>query len=115
MSAAGAFALHTTAGGEHELLTVSGEVDLGSAEDFERSVAAACARGPTVLDMSAVVYFDSAAFAALERLRARWALVVLLGAGAVIARAAEIVGLPFFDDATAAGEAALAAGARAGT
>ena len=65
--------------------------------------------------MGALAYFDSAAFAALARLVARYPVAVLLSPGSLIRRAADLMQVPFFLDATAAGEAAVAAAARTPT
>lgn len=105
---AGAYALQSSAGPDHDTIVVTGEIDLASAADFERALTLAGARRPAVLDLSAVSYFDSAAFAALQRALARHPLVVLLAPGSVIARAAELMQVPFLQDAGAAGEAARA-------
>lgn len=101
---------------EVRVLRVGGEIDSSNAAAFEALVAA---RAPSsaqtspaqaspkglVLDLSTVLYCDSAAFAALDRVLARGGVSVALGPGNPVHRAASIMGLPIFESVTSAARA----------
>ncbi|MBF6330430.1 STAS domain-containing protein [Nocardia transvalensis] len=98
-----AFELHTDRlGAAPPHVAVSGEVDVTNAHDFAESVAALPGPRPLVLELSHLGYLDSAGFAALDRLLADDAVVLVLAPGSPIRRAAELVHLPFHADAATA-------------
>ena len=70
------------------VITLSGELDLSNRE----SLSLADARGPAVVDLSAVTYLDSTALYELGALRKRVGNVVLVVPSPQIRRTLEIVG-----------------------
>lgn len=74
-------------------VVATGEVDLATAPRLQQALAtAATAGGPLRIDLSEVVYLDSAAMAVLYRFTPHGLELVLL-AGSVVERALEIGGL----------------------
>ncbi|MCM6775047.1 STAS domain-containing protein [Nocardia sp. CDC159] len=98
-----AFELHTDGlASAPPTVTVTGEVDVTNAHDFAESIAALPGRRPLLLELSRLGYLDSAGFAALDRLLADDAVVLVLAPDSPIRRAAELVDLPFHGDTAAA-------------
>ncbi|MFF0489721.1 STAS domain-containing protein [Nocardia sp. NPDC003482] len=98
-----AFELHTAGlTGAPPSVAVTGEVDVTNADDFAESVATLPGARPLLLELSNLDYLDSAGFAALDRLLADEAVVLVLAPGSPIHRAAALVELPFHGDAAAA-------------
>lgn len=84
-------------------ITVTGELDATNAAAFDHEVGtAATDHRRIVLDISAVKFIDSAGFAALHSLEHRHGIAVVVGPQSHLRRSAELMGLPFFDDAEAA-------------
>jgi anti-sigma B factor antagonist len=79
-------------------VTVTGEVDVTNVEEFTRSVLAVPDTRPIILDLSGLNYLDSAGFAALDRLLAQNAIVVVLPPESVMYKAAELMCLPLHHD-----------------
>lgn len=88
--------------GEPVTITVTGELDGTNAAGFADDIGAAAAGRPTVLDISALRFIDSAGFAELHRLQARHPVAVVVGPHSHLRRSAVLMGLPFHDDLTAA-------------
>lgn len=75
------------------LVRVTGEVDLATAPQLLEALTAATVGGaPVRVDLTAVVYLDSAAMAALYRFTAQ-GLELVLVEGSVVERALDIGGL----------------------
>jgi anti-sigma B factor antagonist len=83
-------------------VTVTGEVDVTNVEEFARSVLALPGTRPIILDLSGLKYLDSAGFAALDRLLAQNAIVVVLSPESPVYKAAELMCLPLHPDVEAA-------------
>jgi anti-sigma B factor antagonist len=79
-------------------VTVTGEVDVTNVEEFTRSVLAVPDTRPIILDLSGLNYLDSAGFAALDRLLAQNAIVVVLSPEGLVYKAAELMCLPLHHD-----------------
>ena len=94
------------------VVTLAGEIDMSNVDDVETEIrrrAETAVPTRVVIDVTAVTYFDSAAFAAFERLARRLPARLVLPQAAPLYRAVEISGireiLPVFestDDALAA-------------
>ncbi|OBI47442.1 hypothetical protein A5707_19350 [Mycobacterium kyorinense] len=76
---------------------VTGEIDASNADDFAKSVGA-LSDEPVILDLSGLRYLDSAGFAALDRLLAAGAVVVVVSPDSVVYKAAQLMALPFHPD-----------------
>jgi len=83
-------------------VTVIGEVDVTNVEEFTRCVLAVPGGRPIILELSGLKYLDSAGFAAVDRLLARDAIVVVLSPESLVYKAAELMCLPFHHDVEAA-------------
>jgi anti-sigma B factor antagonist len=79
-------------------VAVTGEVDVTNVEEFTRSVLAVPGTRPIILDLSGLKYLDSAGFAALDRLLAQNAIVVVLSPESLVYKAAELMCLPVHHD-----------------
>lgn len=84
------------------LVAVSGEVDVTNVSEFTRSVLAVSDNRPIILQLSGLRYLDSAGFAAVDRLLADGAIVVVLSPDSLVHKAAELMCLPFHHDPEAA-------------
>lgn len=82
---------------EVRVLRVGGEIDTTNAAEFEEAVIGRSSPGRLVLDLTSVLYCDSAAFAALDRVLAQGRTAVALGGDNPVRRAASIMGLAFHD------------------
>ena len=80
------------------LVAVTGEVDVTNVSEFTRSVLAVSDKRPIILQLSGLRYLDSAGFAAVDRLLADGAIVVVLSPDSVVHKAAELMCLPFHHD-----------------
>ncbi len=80
------------------LVSVTGEVDVTNVNEFTRSVLAVSDNRPIILQLSGLRYLDSAGFAAVDRLLADGAIVVVLSPDSLVHRAAELMCLPFHHD-----------------
>jgi anti-sigma B factor antagonist len=83
-------------------VTVTGEVDASNVVQFTRSVGDLPGARPVILQLSSVKYLDSAGFAALDRLLAEKAIVIVLSPGSFMYRVAELMCMPIHHDAEAA-------------
>lgn len=83
-------------------VTVTGEIDVINVDEFTRSVAALPGPRPVILQLSGLKYLDSAGFAALDRLLAQNAIVVVLSPDSFMYRVAELMCLPIHHDAETA-------------
>ncbi len=83
-------------------VTVTGEVDVTNVGEFTRSVLDVPGARPVILQLSAVKYLDSAAFAALDRLVEQNAIVLVLSPDSFMYRVAELMCLPIHHDAETA-------------
>ena len=84
------------------VVTVTGEVDASNVREFARSVQELPGARPVILQLSSVKYLDSAGFAALDRLLAENAIVIVLSPDSFMYRVAELMCLPIYHDAEAA-------------
>jgi anti-anti-sigma factor len=87
---------HRDAGEGFVVVTLTGEIDLSNAPDIEariRDIADEPSTRCVVIDLGAVAYLDSAAFAVFERLSRVIAARLVLPNNALIHRAVEISGL----------------------
>lgn len=80
------------------LVAVTGEVDVTNVSEFTRSVLAVSDNRPIILQLSGLKYLDSAGFAAVDRLLAEGAIVVVLSPDSIVHKAAELMCLPFHRD-----------------
>lgn len=85
---------------------VRGDIDVTNADALADALAD-LARPALIIDLSAVRYFDSAGFAALDKLLSRHQVAAVVPPGSVIRAAMSLMNLPFHDTVTAA-RAALA-------
>jgi anti-sigma B factor antagonist len=83
-------------------VTVTGEVDASNVVQFTRSVQDLPGARPVILELSSVKYLDSAGFAALDRLLAENAVVIVLSPDSFMYRVAELMCMPIHDDVEAA-------------
>jgi anti-sigma B factor antagonist len=83
-------------------VTLTGEVDASNVAEFARSVRDLPGVRPVILQLSNVKYLDSAGFAALDRLIAEKAIVIVLSPGSFMYRVATLMCMPIHDDAEAA-------------
>jgi anti-sigma B factor antagonist len=88
-------------------VTVTGEVDASNVREFTRSVSELPAERPFILQLSRVKYLDSAGFAALDRLLAENAILIVLSPDSFMYRVATLMCMPVHDDAETARRAAL--------
>ena len=81
---------------------VTGEVDASNVRQFTQSVRELPGERPVILQLSSVKYLDSAGFAALDRLLAENAIVIVLSPDSFMYRVAELMCLPIHHDAETA-------------
>ena len=86
-------------------VTVTGEVDAANAADFTRAIHALPGPRPLIVNLSNVVYFDSAGFAALDRLLADKAIIIVIEPTSTLFKAAELMCMPVQPSTTAAHQA----------
>jgi len=96
------FTLHELSEGPATLVAAAGEIDATNAGEFVESVGALPGARPVILELSGLQYLDSAGFAALDRLLARGAAVLVVSPESPVHRAAQLMELPFHHDAEAA-------------
>lgn len=102
------FQLHTaTLDDAHQPIevTVTGEVDAANAAAFTRAVRELPGPRPLIVNLSAAFYFDSAGFAALDRLRADNAIVLVIEPSSALFAAAELICMPAHHSGTDARQA----------
>lgn len=92
------FRLHRNGPAE---VAVTGEIDAANADTFAQSVIEMCHDQPVIVELSRLIYLDSAGFAALDHVLAAGAVVVV-SPDSLIYRAAELMNLPFHPDVGAA-------------
>jgi anti-sigma B factor antagonist len=80
-------------------VAVLGDVDASNADRLRAGLAALAGPGAPglVADLSAVGYFDSAAFAMLDDLLSRARLAVVIAPGSPVRAAAEVMAIPLHD------------------
>jgi anti-sigma B factor antagonist len=83
-------------------VSVTGEVDAGNVAEFSQAVEELAAPRPVILHLSDVNYFDSAGFAALDRLLAHKMIALVIAPSSLICRAAELMCIPLHHDAATA-------------
>jgi anti-anti-sigma factor len=83
-------------------VTVTGEVDASNVRAFARSVQELPGVRPVILQLSSIRYLDSAGFAALDRLLAEDAILVVLAPNSFMYRVAELMCMPIHHDVEAA-------------
>jgi anti-sigma B factor antagonist len=83
-------------------VTVTGEVDASNVGAFARSVQELPGVRPVILQLSSIRYLDSAGFAALDRLLAEDAILVVLAPNSFMYRVAELMCMPIHHDVEAA-------------
>lgn len=105
------FALKVAADEREPAATVSvtGEVDATNAETFAAAVGEIAAERAFVLDLSDLLYLDSAGFAVLHRIVSTHRVTIVLSPRSPLRRAAGLMELAHHDTVEAAA-AALAAG-----
>ncbi|MGW5864855.1 STAS domain-containing protein [Streptomyces sp. NPDC055239] len=82
-------------GGESiPVVKVTGEIDITNAADFGKEVAALPGPRPLVLDLSNVLYLDSAGFAVLDRLISERTAYLVIAPGSRTHTAAILLGMP---------------------
>jgi anti-anti-sigma factor len=105
MSNSAHFQLHTAATDSTlaaDVVVVTGEVDAGNVAEFTQAVGDLPGPRPLIVDLSTVRYFDSAGFAALDRMLAERAIVLVIAPHGVVSRAAKLICMPAYDNADAA-------------
>jgi hypothetical protein len=75
-------------------VTVTGEVDAANAAAFTRAVRELPGPRPLIVNLSAAFYFDSAGFAALDRLRADNSIILVIEPRSALFAAAELICMP---------------------
>jgi anti-sigma B factor antagonist len=83
-------------------VVVTGEVDASNVAEFTRSVLELPGPRPVILQLSSVRYLDSAGFAALDRMLAENAVVIVLAPDSLMYRVAQLMCMPTHRDAEAA-------------
>ena len=83
-------------------VTVTGEVDASNVRAFAQSVEELPGARPVILQLSSIRYLDSAGFAALDRLLADNAILIVLAPDSFMYRVAELMCMPIHHDAEAA-------------
>jgi anti-sigma B factor antagonist len=103
-SATFALAIETLRTGDTSRATVSvtGEIDVTNASDFVRTINEIDAPHPLIVDLSNVLYLDSAGFAALDKLLAQGAAVIVLDPNSPVHTAASLMRVPCHDTIKAA-------------
>ena len=81
-----------------EVVVLSGEVDTTNATDFFDAVGTFALQHAVILDMSDTDFMDSAGFAALDRLIARYTVAVVLPITSPLRRIADLLLLQVYDD-----------------
>lgn len=79
------------------VVTVTGELDITNAADFVESTRSVPGPRPLVLDLSDLVYLDSAGLAMLDRLTGTNSAVVVIPPTSPMYRAATLMDLPRHD------------------
>jgi anti-anti-sigma factor len=92
MSTSASFTLQPERGGR-SVLAITGELDMGNAGALDRELAAATSAGTLAVDLTGVVFLDSAAIAVLFEHAGRSALRLVLGADATVSTAIVTTGL----------------------
>jgi anti-anti-sigma regulatory factor len=72
-------------------VTVTGEVDAATADQFLRAVHELPGPRPLIVNLSPAFYFDSAGFAALDRLLADHVIVLVIEPDSALFKAAELM------------------------
>lgn len=88
------------------VVRLRGEIDATNVPELERELARRAGGRGLIVDLNAVEYFDSAAFAMLYRMLAMSDLRVVIAAHSMLRPAAELISLPMYDtveDAAAGG------------
>lgn len=75
---------------------IRGDVDAANSADLSNALRD-LASPALIVDLSLVDYFDSAAFAMIDRLLGQAPVAVVISPGSVVRTAAELVDLPFHD------------------
>lgn len=91
------FQLHTTTldSAPHAIeVTVNGEVDAASADQFTRAIQALPGPRPLVVNLSSAFYFDSAGFAAPDRLLADKTIVLVVEPTSALFAATQLMCMP---------------------
>jgi anti-sigma B factor antagonist len=83
-------------------VTVTGEVDASNVREFTRMVSELPGERPLILQLSSVKYLDSAGFAALDRLLADNAILIVLSPDSFMYRVATLMCMPIHHDAETA-------------
>ena len=84
------------------VVAVHGEIDTTNASRFYQDVRELLSSRPVVMDLSRTDFFDSAAFAALDRLLAEGPLGVVMSPDSLLRKAAVILRVPVHDDVDSA-------------
>jgi anti-anti-sigma factor len=114
MTAAANFALKfSTDDRGPKTVTVTGEVDATNAGQFTAAVEEIAAGRAIVLDLSDLLYLDSAGFAALHRIAAVHQVAIALPAHSPVRKAAVLMDLPHHETAEEAAAALSRNGGRA--
>ena len=79
-------------------VTVTGEVDASNVRAFAQSVEELPGARPVILQLSSIRYLDSAGFAALDRLLADNAILIVLAPDSFMYRVAELMCMPIHHD-----------------
>lgn len=85
-----------------DVVVVTGEVDADNVAEFAQAVDDLPGPRPLIVDLSTVRYFDSAGFAALDRMLAERAIILVIAPHGVLCKAAKLVCMPAYDNADAA-------------
>jgi anti-sigma B factor antagonist len=90
------------------VVQVCGEIDVTNAAGLHQALAQRVGEA-LVVDLSSVGYFDSAGFAALDRLLSQAPVAVVVAPGSVVRTAMALMNLPFHDSIDAARASLLSA------
>lgn len=91
---AASYTIEVVTGAGPVVVAVSGELDVTNSADFVESTERLPGTRPLVLDLSALVYLDTAGLATLDRLTGTNSAVVVIPATSPMYRAAELMELP---------------------
>jgi anti-anti-sigma factor len=92
MTTSASFTLHPERGG-HSVLAITGELDMDNSGALDRELAAATSAGRLTVDLTGVVFLDSAAIAVFFEHAGKAALRLVLGADATVSTAIVTTGL----------------------
>jgi anti-anti-sigma factor len=86
----------------HDIVAVTGEIDVTNATNFITSVDNLTGRRPLIVDLSGLRYLDSAGLAAIFQMVDQGAIVVVLDPSSLVRATASLTNLPCHDSVESA-------------